>query len=209
MRRVACHILRCSRTGACGSGRTVAASFSKKWRLKMDPYFEIYIPRLTRTLKLSKLRALTKLHNPKGTTRPKIGRDGKKVISMTPPSWNSPLKISSFTSGKNWCAAKIKEKSARPCGRSSACWKEMARAAGRTANTTTAEAPTRATRGNVPISARNTTSTCAVRRLVLMYERIVATPARQKSGGRCASCHSTTQKCHRVARVKGRHHDQR
>ena len=31
----------------------------------MDPYFEIYIPRLTRTLKLSKLRALTKLHNPK------------------------------------------------------------------------------------------------------------------------------------------------
>ena len=31
----------------------------------MDPYFEIYIPRLTRTLKLSKLRALTKLYNPK------------------------------------------------------------------------------------------------------------------------------------------------
>lgn len=128
----------------------------------MDPYFEIYIPRLTRTLKLSKLRALTKLHNPKRT----------------------------------W-------------GQSSACWKEMARAAGRTANTTTAEVPTRATQKNARIPARNTTSTCAVRRLVLMYARIVATPARQKSGGRCASCHSTTQKCHRVARVKGRHHDQR
>ena len=39
--------------------------WNPKWRPKMDPYFEIYIPRLTRTLKLSKLRALTKLHNPK------------------------------------------------------------------------------------------------------------------------------------------------